>query len=76
MAHYKARNYPEQLTDEEKLEWEKYRSERLFKSKNNYETFAKRLAELAEQHKDSPKKIELLEDLQLYAESIYPHDHD
>lgn len=76
VAHYKARNYPEQLTDEEKLEWEKYRSERLFKSKNNYETFAKRLAELAEQHKDSPKKIELLEDLQLYAESIYPHDHD
>jgi exodeoxyribonuclease-1 len=76
LAHYKARNYPEQLTDEEKSAWEKYRSERLFKSKNNFETFGKRLAELAEAHKDNSQKLALLEDLQLYAESIYPINDD
>lgn len=73
LAHYKARNFPTLLTDTERGEWELYRNERLAKGPMNFEAFAKRLQTLASNSTLSNAKRNLLEDLQLYAESIYPY---
>jgi len=72
--HYKARNFPDTLSDEERQNWQDYRTERLTKSPNNFEKFAKRIQELSAQDDITPAKQHLLEQLQLYAESIYPFE--
>lgn len=72
--HYKARNFPEKLDEDELKRWQEYRTERLTKSPNNFEKFAKRLQELSSQADLSTEKQHLLEQLQLYAESIYPFE--
>ena len=73
LAHYKARNFPEQMSDEERTAWETYRSERLHKGSVNYEVFSKQLQAVAADESLPAEKQSLLEDLQLYAESIYPY---
>jgi exodeoxyribonuclease-1 len=71
---YKARNYPASLTDEERQVWEDYRLHKLTdgRDKSRLANFFKRLEELAADQRLSPKKRYLLEELQLYAESIMP----
>lgn len=71
---YKARNFPKLLSDEEKRQWEQYRERKLVgggvnSRANRYFT---RLAELAKQAELSPKQAYLLQELQLYGESILP----
>lgn len=70
--HYKARNFPAELNDEERVNWQSYRSERLQKGPMNFQAFAKRLQELGAKSDLSPAKQHVLEQLQIYAESIYP----
>jgi len=65
---YKARNFPKDLTDTERTTWEKFRSVRLQKQ---LPVFTQRLQLLAAS-KLSPEKHYILEELQLYAESIMP----
>lgn len=71
----KARNYPHLLSGDEMQAWEAFRSERLLDASasgaRTYEHFAKELNELGEKTKD-PAKIAILEELHMYAESIYP----
>jgi exodeoxyribonuclease-1 len=71
----KARNYRDLLTADEMEKWEVFRSERLLDASasgaRTYEHFAKELNELGEKTKD-PAKIAILEELHMYAESIYP----
>jgi exodeoxyribonuclease-1 len=73
LPRYKARNYPQQLTTEERIEWEKYRYQALLEggAESKLSKFAKRLGELAKTDIDNDKRY-LLEELQLYAESIMP----
>jgi len=71
----KARNYPHLLSGDEMQAWEAFRSERLLDASasgaRTYEHFAKELNELGQKIKD-PAQIAILEELHMYAESIYP----
>jgi exodeoxyribonuclease-1 len=73
LPRYKARNYPDSLTSEERQEWETYRSDKLFAGGDDslLAKYFKHLGECAElpQYKD---KQFLLEELQLYGQSIMP----
>jgi exodeoxyribonuclease-1 len=71
----KARNYPHLLSGDEMQAWETFRSERLLDTRasgaRTYEHFAKELNELGQNTID-PAKIAILQELHMYAESIYP----
>lgn len=72
---YKARNYPQHLTSEERASWEDFRYRRLLQGgeKSRLAQFARSLKTAAERIAvESPDKRFLLEELQLYAESIAP----
>lgn len=68
LIRYKARNYPTSLSDAERAEWENYRSERL---KTALPGFIKELQKAAAERTD-PAEQYVIEELQLYAESILP----
>ncbi len=70
---YKARNYPRNLTPEEQQEWEAFRQKQLFVggSSSRAAKYFARLQELAS-GKLSGQQQFLLEELQLYGQSIMP----
>jgi exodeoxyribonuclease-1 len=70
---YKARNYAKYLSDEERSTWEAYRYEMLMAggTRSRLAQFMHRLSELSVAVQDAEKRF-LLEELQLYAESIMP----
>jgi len=73
---YKARNFRTSLTPDEEIAWETHRSEALFKGGQNSKMaqyFAK-LQELAVKPDVSADHQYLLEELQLYGQSIMPSD--
>lgn len=74
MPLYKARNFPKTLSDEERAEWEAYRQRRLLGGGENSRLarYMKRLSELAAYPHITQNQRYLLEELQLYAESIMP----
>ena len=67
LLHYKARNYPKSLSESEQKAWEEWRIKRLAVTMPQ---FAKRLNQLASKVEDTF----ILEELQLWAESITPSD--
>jgi exodeoxyribonuclease-1 len=73
LVRYKARNYRADLTDEERTAWEEYRYHSLLDGggMSRLGKFMNELADLAKQHAGTDKMF-LLEELQLYAESIVP----
>jgi exodeoxyribonuclease-1 len=74
LPRYKARNYSRSLTSAEREAWEEYRTQRILNGTSgqlSLEAFAKRLAEHSASKKDEKSKY-MLEELQLYAESIAP----
>jgi exodeoxyribonuclease-1 len=73
---YKARNFGTYLTDEERTAWERFRKRKLLGGKGDSRAarYFKRLAELAEGTSLSDQKRYLLEELQLYGQSILPVD--
>lgn len=73
LPRYKARNFSDQLSDEERANWEKYRYHVLMEggAKSRLARFMHRLGQLAESERGQDKRY-LLEELQLYAESIMP----
>lgn len=70
---YKARNYPQLLTDEERIIWEDHRVKMLIGGgmSSAMARFGTRLTELSKSITDENKQY-LLEELRLYAESIVP----
>lgn len=70
---YKARNFAQYLTDEERAAWETYRHQQLLDggTGSRLAKFMHRLGELAQTEAGSNSRY-LLEELQLYAESIMP----
>lgn len=70
---YKARNFPQALTDKERTDWEAVRIERLMSggAHSRLAKYMERIAELAKTEK-SPYKQYLCEELRLYGESIMP----
>ena len=73
LPRYKARNFAGALTDEERAAWEHYRYHRLIDggADSRLSKFMHRLGQLAESPAGQDKRY-LLEELQLYAESIMP----
>jgi exodeoxyribonuclease-1 len=71
---YKARNYPQKLTTEEKMEWEIFRQNVFYGGgdKSLYSKFSKRMQDIAKTRILSKNDEYLLTELQLYAESILP----
>jgi exodeoxyribonuclease-1 len=71
---YKARNFAKALTDEERAAWERERTHRLLDggTESRLARFMRRLQELAAEPDLNADKRYLLEELQLYAESIMP----
>jgi exodeoxyribonuclease-1 len=73
---YKARNFPSTLTDEERSLWEQYRAQRLKSGPGiTLAKYMSRLKDLADKSKTDKQKLFLLEELQLYAESIVPYEN-
>lgn len=71
LLHYKARNYPKSLAEDEMQAWETWRANRIRKALPG---FVKRLQELAIEHSGDDSKEYILQELQLWAESIVPID--
>lgn len=71
LLHYKARNYPQSLAEDEAIEWDAWRAERI---KRQLPAFVTRLQELAKVHADNSDKEYILQELQLWAESIVPFE--
>jgi exodeoxyribonuclease-1 len=71
---YKARNFPKALNDEERATWEQFRERKLLGGGNESRAakYFNRLAELGQQTGMSSEKQYLLEELQLYGQSILP----
>lgn len=71
---YKARNFPGALTPEERDVWEKYRYNKLVggAEKSALSKFFTRLSEVAKRTDLTSNQQYLLEELQLYGESIMP----
>ena len=73
---YRARNYPWTLTDEQQSQWEQYRSDRLLvKDKRGLLTMKEFYEHLNGLYQDpdlTTHQREVLEELAIYAESIYP----
>lgn len=70
LLHYKARNYPETLAEEEVVLWEKWRSQKISSALPG---FMKSIQKIAGETTDD-SKIFILQELQLWAESIAPID--
>lgn len=71
LLHYKARNYPQSLAEDEVVQWEEWRAQRI---KKQLPAFVKRLQELATIHGADDSKTYILQELQLWAESIVPFE--
>lgn len=72
LLHYKARNFPGSLAEDESIAWEKWRSSRITAS---LPSFMKSLQGLSASIKDQDKQF-VLQELQLWAESVLPVDLD
>lgn len=68
LLHYKARNFPSSLAEDEVIAWEKWRSARISASLPG---FVDRLQQLSSIAVDEDKQF-ILQELQLWAESIVP----
>ena len=75
---YRARNYPFSLHEEERSRWEEYRKQKLLGPDNGgYLTATELFAKLNEMYQNpelNQAQKEILEELALYAEAIYPLD--
>ncbi len=73
---YKARNYPASLSSEERAEWDSFCAEKLFMGARDSRLakYFGRLDELKKEPAGKGDKAYLLEELQLYGESIMPGD--
>ncbi len=71
---YKARNNPISLSDEERAEWERFKERRLLggKAASRAAKYFERLAQLAERSDLTDAQRYILEELQLYGQSVLP----
>ena len=69
LLHYKARNYPQSLAEDEAGRWEAWRADRI---KRQLPEFVSRLQQLASIHATDESKGYILQEMQLWAESIVP----
>ncbi len=71
LLHYKARNFPQSLAEDEVGLWEEWRGARI---KKQLTTFVPKLQKLAALHAGDDAKEYILQEMQLWAESIVPFE--
>lgn len=71
LLRYKARNYPKSLSEDEGMQWESWRAERIT---NRLPAFMKSLGAAAKRATDEQEFV--LQELQLWAESIIPEHQE
>lgn len=71
LLHYKARNYPSSLSEEESVKWEKWRADHINKQ---IPDFIKSMQKLSTENLSEDKSY-MLEELKLWAESIMPENN-
>jgi exodeoxyribonuclease-1 len=71
LLHFKARNYPKALAEDEVGQWGAWRTARIQKQ---LPSFMKRLNALAVEHANDDEKQFILQELQLWLESIVDID--
>lgn len=71
LLHYKARNYPTSLAEDEVASWEQWRGDHIRKQLT---PFVSRLQEFAKTYAGDDAKEYILQELQLWAESIVPFE--
>ncbi len=71
LLHYKARNYPSSLAEDEVSQWEQWRAARIQKQ---LPSFVSQLQKLAKVYAGDDAKEYILQELQLWAESIVPFE--
>jgi len=71
---YRARNWPESLSEEERADWDAFRLARLTEPEAGggitLDGFEQRLAELREAHTGAPDKLAVLDELEAWAEYV------
>lgn len=72
LLHYKARNFPHSLAEDEVIVWEEWRAARISRQ---LPVFLTRLQQLLTSVTDDKKQF-ILQELQLWAESVVPLDTD
>ncbi|WP_028469335.1 exodeoxyribonuclease I [Neptunomonas japonica] len=76
LLRYRARNYPWTLNDEQQSQWEQYRSDKLLVTDKRrlltMKEFYEHLNSLYQDQNLAAAQREILEELAIYAESIYP----
>ncbi|MCX6728431.1 MAG: exodeoxyribonuclease I [Candidatus Saccharibacteria bacterium] len=72
LLHYKARNFPKSLSDDEATQWEKWRAGRIA---SKLPAYMNTLQKLSTSETDE-NKLFILQELHLWAESIMPIDAD
>lgn len=75
---YKARNFSNRLSDEERAAWDTYKTKRLFDGgpQSRLARYFKRIEELSKESRLTQNQKFLLEDLNLYGQSLVPPDYD
>ncbi|KZY70158.1 exodeoxyribonuclease I [Oleiphilus sp. HI0071] len=76
LFRYKARSFPDSLSSDEREKWLAYCQARLLGADHdcrNFSEFSKELKAAAAQTEPGSRASQILEELQLYAESIYPY---
>lgn len=68
LMHYKARNFPKSLSEDESIEWEKWRANKITAALPAY---MRSIQKIASQTTDE-NKVFILQELHLWAESIMP----
>ena len=73
---FRARNYPESLQEDDHERWAKHCSDSLLGNGPglNFEQFGIALQQAFQDYQHDQDKMFVLQELQLYAESIYPAD--
>ncbi len=76
LLRYKARHFPSALSNDEKQRWEQYRAQRLSGSVGpmGLEGYARKLEKLYAEASEEDRF--LIEELQLYAQSIAPYENE
>lgn len=74
---YKARNFPSTLSDEERKKWEEFRRNKIIgaKEKSPISRYFVRIGELAQRKGIDSKTEYLLQELQLYGETVFPETY-
>lgn len=71
---YRARNWPESLSEDERADWDAFRLARLTDAQagggTTLDQFEQRLAELREAHASAPDRLAVLEELEAWAEYV------